>query len=234
MGIIEQPGGVVALAAGADPAIERVLGWRRFWLGVDLAQAQDFTALVVVKDECLPLWHGSRQILGERMRTIVFADRFNAISYPDVVSHLIATMQREPLAGRVELVIDATGLGRVVSDLLTEARINHLALQSVVGQNWRRDGRYVNVGKHLLLETLSVLFSSKGLRFAAGLELKPDIEAELETFRLETTRAGQSVITQGRAGHHHGDLAVALAIAAFASQYLVPPQIGTIKLRNYY
>ena len=62
MGIIEQPGGVVALAAGADPAVERVLGWRRFWLGVDLAQAQDWTALIVVKDECLPLWHGSRQV----------------------------------------------------------------------------------------------------------------------------------------------------------------------------
>ena len=232
--LIEREPGVIALATNGDPAIRRVLGWRRFWLGVDLAQAQDWTALVVVKDECLPTWNGGAQVLGERQRTIVFADKFRAVAYPDVVSHVIATMARQPLTGRTQLVIDATGLGRVVSDLFAEARIEHTAIQIVVGQEWRRRDRFVNVGKHALLECLSVRFAARELALSAGLALRDDLMAELETFRLETTRAGQPVITQGQAGHHHGDLSIATACAVFASEHLVPGLIEVVKLRGAY
>ena len=82
MGIIERDNGELVLEAGYDPAVERAIGYRRYWLGVDLGQAQDPTALIVIKDEALPQWHGQRQILGERARTIVFADRFNGVRIP--------------------------------------------------------------------------------------------------------------------------------------------------------
>ena len=106
-----QADGTAVLLTGNDPAAQRVTGWSRYWLGVDLAQAQDNTALVCVHDECLPIWGpSSRQVLGPRRRTIVFADKFRGVSYPDIVSHVIRTMLKEPLRGRVRLVIDASGL----------------------------------------------------------------------------------------------------------------------------
>jgi len=230
--LIERADGSLVLPTANDPAIRRAIGWRRFWLGVDLAQAQDWTALVVVSDECAPIWDGGVQALGARKRAIVFADRFRAVAYPDVVSHVIATMTRAPLAGRTHLVIDATGLGRVVSDLLSEARIDHTAIQIVVGQEWRSKGRFVNVGKHALLECLSVRFAASELTIASGLQLHAELMAELETFRLETSRAGNPVITQGQAGHHHGDLSIATACAVFASEHLVPQPIETVKLKG--
>lgn len=226
--------GTAILPTGNDPAAERVRGYSRFWLGVDLAQAQDNTALVCVHDECLPVWAGGRQALGPRRRTIVFADKFKGVSYPDVVSHVIRTMLKEPLRGRAKLVIDASGLGRVVSDLLHEQRISHHAIQMTVGQNWVEKDRYVNVGKMLLLETLSLLFATGDLTFAHDLPLREDILAELETFQLEQTAAGNQIIVQGKSGAHHGDLAIALAVAVFASEHLVPGFVGVGQLENFY
>jgi len=228
-----QPDGTAILKAGADPAIERVQGFSKYWLGVDLAQAQDNTALVVVHDEQLPVWAGpNRQALGPRQRTIVFADKFRGVSYPDIVNHVLRTMAREPLRGRTKLIIDGSGLGRVVSDLLWEQKVDHLAMQMVAGQNWQRKGRYVNVGKTFLLETLSTLFASGQLEFAEDLPLREDIVAELETFQLEMTAAGNQVIVQGKSGSHHGDLAIALAGAAFASEYLKPGVVGVGQLQG--
>jgi hypothetical protein len=227
--------GTAVLPNGNDPAVERVKGWSRYWLGVDLAQAQDNTALVCVHDECLPIWGGgSRQVLGPRQRTIVFADKFKGVSYPDIVSHVIRTLTKEPLRGRARLVIDASGLGRVVSDLLFDQGVRHDAVQMTVGQNWVEKDRYVNVGKMLLLETLSVLFATGDLTFAHDLPLREDILAELETFQLEQTAAGNQIITQGKSGAHHGDLAIALAVACFASEHLLPGFTGVGQLENYW
>ena len=230
-----QADGTAILLTGNDPAAQRVTGWSRYWLGVDLAQAQDNTALVCVHDECLPIWGpSSRQVLGPRRRTIVFADKFRGVSYPDIVSHVIRTMLKEPLRGRVRLVIDASGLGRVISDLLTEQRVEHHAIQMTVGQNWVKKDRYVNVGKTLLLETLSLLFATGDLTFAHDLPLRGDILAELETFQLQQTAAGNQIITQGKSGAHHGDLAIALAAACFASEHLRPGYTGEGKLDNWF
>ena len=190
---------------------------------------------MIVHDECLPIWGpSSRQVLGPRRRTIVFADKFRGVSYPDIVSHVIRTMLKEPLRGRVRLVIDASGLGRVVSDMLTEQRVEHHAIQMTVGQNWVKKDRYVNVGKTLLLETLSLLFATDDLKFAHDLPLRGDILAELETFQLEQTAAGNQIITQGKSGAHHGDLAIALAAACFASEHLLPGFTGEGKLDNWF
>jgi hypothetical protein len=227
--------GTVVLRTGNDPAVERVNGWSRYWLGVDLAQAQDNTALVAVHDECLPVWgQSSRQVLGPRNRTIVFADKFKGVSYPDVVSHILRTMTKEPLRGRTRLAIDGSGLGRVCSDLIFEQGVEHDAIQMTVGQNWTRKDRYVNVGKTLLLETLSLLFATGDLTFAHDLPLREDILAELETFQLEQTAAGNQIIVQGKSGAHHGDLAIALAVAVFASEHLVPGFVGVGQLDAWY
>ena len=232
--MIVRADGTCILPTGGDPATERVEGYQRYWLGCDLGQKQDPTAVIVIKDYAHPEWQNARQVLGKRHRVIVYADHFIGYSYPDIVSHLIRTMTREPLRNSVQLVIDATGLGRVISDLLQEARVEHIAMQSTVGQNWSRKGRYVNVGKHAMIENLSILFSSSDLTFAKDLPLRDHIMSELETFQLEMTNAGLPIITQGRRGQHHGDLSIATAVAAFASQYLVPQKIGVMRLVGVY
>ena len=230
MNLIRRKDSTVVAPTGNDPGIAQPVGFERHWLCADLGQQQDPTAVIVIKDYQYP----QGRVLGPRMRVVAYADHFLGYSYPDIVNHLLKLKASKLLRTACELVIDATGLGRVISDMLTEQRVPHIAIQSVVGQNWSRKGKYVNVGKNLLIENLATLFQTGELTIAEQLPLKDDLLRELETFRLEETRGGNQIIVQGKRGNHHGDLAIATACGAFASQYLMPGVIGSFRMKGYY
>lgn len=218
-----------------DPIIEKVVGYERFYLAADLGQANDYTAVCLLRDCRVPIYGSStRQVLGPRERVIVYADRFRGVSYVDVLGHLLELMNKPAVAGRVELTIDATGLGRVVHDMAVEKNIPHHAVQMTTGQNWSRNGQYISVGKTLLVETLSVMFATGELAFASGLPLRAEIEADLASFTLTTTAAGNQIITQSRSAAGHGDLGISLALCAFSSQHLKRGVVGQHKLTGYW
>ncbi len=101
-----------------------------------------------------------------------------------------------------------------------------MAIQMTAGQEWRRSGKYINASKTLMIENTAVLFASGELKIAQDLPLKQEIEADLASFTIETTVAGNSIIAQQRSAGGHGDLGIALVIGCFAAQYLKPQ--GTV------
>ena len=227
--------GRITLSTGNDPIIETAIGYEKFWVSADLGQANDFSAVTMIRDRRVPFYATStRQMLAPRERVVVYADRFRGVSYVDVVGHLIDLMNRPAVVGRVELSIDATGLGRVVHDMLVEKNVRHNAVQMTTGQNWSRNGQYVSVGKTMMVETLSVMFASAELTFASDLQLRKLIEEDLASFTLTTTAAGNQIITQSRSAAGHGDLGISLSVGAFASQFLMPGYVGVGKLRGYH
>ncbi len=228
------PDGRVINETGHDPAIERVTGFVRYFVGADLGQANDFSSAVVIKDQQLPVHDGTRVKLGTRERTVVFADKFRGVSYVDVVDYLIRLRNAPPFGGKSQLVIDGTSIGRVVSDMMHEQSVDHTAVQMTGGQEWRRSGRYVNASKTLMIENLAVLFASGDLRFAHDLAMRKEIEEDLASFTTQTTAAGNQIITQSRNASGHGDTGIALIVAAFASQYLMPQSIRISKLVGMY
>jgi hypothetical protein len=141
------PDGRVVNETDQDPAIPRVTGFSRYSIAADLGQANDFTAIVAVKDQALPIVDDGRVIVGPRERTVVFADRFRGVSYVSVVDYLIRLRNAPPFAGKSELSIDATAVGRVVADLMWEQNTEFHAITMTAGQEWSRKGRYVNAGK---------------------------------------------------------------------------------------
>jgi len=217
-----------------DPAIERIEGFSTYWLAADLGQANDFSAVCVIKDQALPIIDDGKVIVGPRERSIVYADRFRGVSYVDVVDYLIRLRNAPPFAGKTELSIDGTSIGRVVSDLLWDQGVDHKAVQMTGGQEWRKAGaRYVNCGKTFMIENLAVLFASGDIKFAHDLPLRKEIEDDLASFTLTTTAAHNQIITQSRSSAGHGDLGIALIVAAFASQYLKPQTILVSQLRGW-
>jgi hypothetical protein len=231
--LIELPGGRVALKSHFDPAVERVLGHDRFFLGLDLGR-NDPSALVLVRDKQFPEWGGgSRQVLGPRTRTVVFADRIRATAYTDVASHVAAMLAKIDLQGRTMLCVDSTGLGAPFCDVLTQGGIDHIAMTMTAGASWSRDGHRVSVSKNMLLETLASGFETAALGIAHDLPLKTELMAEIASFELATTAAGNLVLQGGGKGHH-ADMAIALALAYFASENLLPGFTGVGQLEGYW
>jgi len=77
------------------------------------------------------------------------------------------------------------------------------------------------------------LFASGDIKFAHDLPLRNEIEEDLASFATTTTAAGNQIITQSRSTAGHGDLGIALIVAAFASQYLKPSTILVSTLRGW-
>ena len=101
--LIYLDGGRVALKSHYDPAVERVLGHDRFFLGLDLGR-NDPSALVLIRDKQFPEWGlGSRQQLGPRIRTAVFADRIRVTAYTDIARHVASMLAKPDLQGRTTL-----------------------------------------------------------------------------------------------------------------------------------
>ena len=234
LNLIHMPDGRVINETSQDPAIPRVTGYSRFQIAADLGQANDYSAVVVIKDQALPVLDDGKVIVGPRERSVVYADRFRGISYVDVVDHLVQLKNASPFGGKSELAIDGTSIGRVVSDMLWAQRVDHKAVQMTGGQDWTRKGRYVNAGKTFMVENLAVLFAAREIEFAHDLALRKEIEEDLASFTTATTSAGNQIITQSRSSAGHGDLGIALIVGAFASQYLKPQIIKTSQLRGYW
>lgn len=232
--LIYLPDGRVVNETNQDPAIPRVTGYSRFQIAADLGQANDYSAVVVIKDEALPIVDDGVVIVGPRKRTVVYADRFRGVSYVAVVDHLIRLTNAPPFGGKSELAIDGTSIGRVVSDMLWDQNIDHKAVQMTGGQDWTRKGRYVNAGKTFMIENLAVLFAAGEIRFAHDLPLRAEIEQDLASFTTQTTAAGNQIITQSRSAAGHGDLGIALIVGAFATQYLGQHVVGEFKLRGWF
>ena len=220
--LVYLPDGRVVNETQQDPGIPRVTGFSRYTIAADLGQANDYTAIVAIKDQALPIVDDGRIIVGPRERTVVFADRFRGVSYVAVVDYLIRLRNAPPFGGKSELAIDATAIGRVVADLMWEQNTDFKAIQMTGGQEWSRKGRFVNAGKTFMIENLAVLFATGDLKFAHDLPLRAEIEADLASFATSTTAAGNQIITQSRGDGGHGDLGIALILAGFASQYLQP------------
>ncbi|PRY78976.1 hypothetical protein CLV80_103306 [Yoonia maritima] len=60
-------------------------------------QANDYSAVIVIKDQALPIVDDGKIIVGPRERTVVHADRFRGMSYVDVVDHLVRLRNASPL-----------------------------------------------------------------------------------------------------------------------------------------
>ena len=193
--------GRIILPTNGDPAINRVEGYERYFLGLDLGR-NDPTALVLVRDRQLPQWKTSiRQELGKRTRTVVLCRPHTRDGLHGHRRACRASCSRERSSReRRRLCVDATGLGTPFCDVLTEGGIDHLAITMTAGASWTRTGHRVTVSKNLLLETLASGFETGALTIAHDLPLRAELTTEIASFELATTQAGNLVLQGGGRG----------------------------------
>jgi hypothetical protein len=221
--------GRVTVNRGADPGVQSIAGWSRHSVGCDLGR-NDPTALVVVKDECLPVLKDELLVLGPRRRTAVYHETIAQTSYTDIANYLSRFLFK--LRAWV-LTIDASGLGGPFSDQLLAAGIEHWAVTMTGGEGMNRNGYKVSCSKNLLLETMASGFETGDLMIAGDLPQKDLLLQEIASFELATTSAGNLVLQGGGKGHH-ADRAVACALAYLQTERLQKSYVGVGRLRGYF
>jgi hypothetical protein len=211
-----------------------------FYVGLDLGQAADYTALAVVQsvaevnqaggvDKYLHLRHLERYELGT--------------PYPDIANKVAALMRDErlspneydPSRARIfrsepQLIVDDTGVGRAVADLLKSKGLRFKAITITGGDEVHAGGggRY-RVPKRDLVGALEVPFHTGKLKIAEGMELWPALKKELLSFRRKINlKTAHDSYEHWREGDHD-DLLLAAALACWWITY----RRGSTKLRVY-
>jgi hypothetical protein len=191
----------------------------QFVAGLDLGQAQDFTALVVAEfgaGVVAPRYdvrHIQRWPLGT--------------SYPAIVADVLAMLRAEPLAGS-KLIVDGTGVGRSVVDLLKSLGGRMVPVTITAGSQITlpsETDEYWHVPKKDLVGVVQTLLQSRRLWFAAGLIEVDTLTRELLNFRMKITAAANATFEAWRE-QAHDDLVLALALALWFEEKAPKPMPG--------
>ena len=199
-----------------------------FYLGLDLGQVSDFTAIAIVEKVKEPtgerrVWYSGNG-LRRRHEEDVTEDRFHlrylerlrlGTPYPDVARHVTKLLATPELAKKTQCVVDATGVGRPVVDMLREAKVKPMVAVTITGgETVTRDGKDYRVPKRDLVSTLQVLLQNDWLKIAEGLPLAEVLVREMQNFRVKISLAGHDSYEAWREGDHD-DLVLAVALACW-------------------
>ncbi len=198
------------------------------WIvSVDLGQARDFTAISVL-ERTTKTEPGKRdpltwQPVQQAYLDVVHIERMPlGTSYPQVVERVKDIVETLALksysyAGRVRLVVDATGVGRPVMDLLKDANLpaNLTGVTITAGERETFSGEYVGVPKRILASRLVVAFQRNEVRIARSLSLGDLLVKELLNFRVRVTTKGNDVYEGDWREGQHDDLVLSLALGVW-------------------
>src|SRR5215208_7461475 len=181
-----------------------------FYVGLDLGQSSDYTAIAIVEaaGTDLHLRHLERYPL----RT----------PYPEIADG-VARLVREPLLSqrsKPELIVDETGVGKAVTDMLRERKLTFRPVTITGGDAVRagttRDrGTSYRVPKRDLVGALEVPFHTGTLKVAEGLVLWPTLREELLSFKRKIDlRTAHDSYEHWRESDHD-DVVLACALACW-------------------
>jgi hypothetical protein len=197
-----------------------------FVVGLDLGQVNDFSAACVlevtrapdpVRPERLVRHHAARYLKRWPLGT----------PYPDIVGDVARVLATAPLPG-APLVVDQTGVGRPVVDMLRRAkmpaRLVPVTITAGTRETQTADGWHVP--KVVLVSSIQVLLQQRRLRFAAALAERRTLEAELAGFRVRLTAAAHETYgaDDWRAGAND-DLVLSLGLGAWYGERM--PALGS-------
>jgi hypothetical protein len=203
-------------------------------IGIDLAQSRDRTALIALDSfrpqieptiEELNAMNPVRDVLRGRRRAprsqvhheVIHIERFPAgITYPEQVSRLIRTVDALSVEESASLLVDATGVGKPVVEMIRESC--HYPLRAVTitgGSEVVKSGRDVSVPKADLVGCLEVTLSTHRLHATPDLPHSEELDRELRAFGYELSATGKPKY-EGKGSHD--DLVLALCLALWGAE----------------
>ncbi len=187
-----------------------------FFVGLDLGQKRDFSAVAVVERE-------ERMAAGWSPRascslTVRHLERMSlGTSYTRVTERVCAIMRSPQMQGQSRLVVDATGLGAPVVEMLQRSGMGSwmTAVTITGGEQAHGSAERWSVPKKDLLTGVEVLLEAGELTISRHLKDAEVLVRELEGMRLASVGGKGKLLAEGP---EHDDLALALALACWRAR----------------
>ncbi len=188
----------------------------RYFVGLDLGQMADYTALAVV--ERAAHGEGADSVFHYAVR---YLHRWPLRTpYPMIVGDVVRLYAKPPLAGSA-LVVDRTGVGVAVFDMLRDAAPSAW-LYPVMITGGASPGSTADacrsVPKRDLAGVLQVLLGTRRLVVAPTLPLAKILAQEMSTFKVKINIATGNESFEAWRERDHDDLVLAVALASWFGQ----------------
>jgi hypothetical protein len=186
-----------------------------YFLGLDLGQAVDFTALAGLRRSAIP--GAPRQA---RFRYEAVGIRRWPLRTPYTqIAQEVAVIVSGPLAG-CTLGVDKTGVGAGVLEIIKAAkpRATIRPVTITAGAQVTPDGLGFKVPKLDLVAAVTAMLESGRLAIPGTLPEAQTLGKELLAFRAKVTAAGNETLAADWRTRAHDDLCLALAIACWLGE----------------
>jgi len=214
-------------------------------VGVDLGQTHDHTAVAVLQrterdtgntETRLKNWYSGEKTtkpVREGVYEVRYLERFPlGTSYPAQVQRVARIVKdlknRDDVLfrkGSVRLVVDQTGVGRPVVDMLRKEGLKDLYAVSIhAGDTSSREGKEYRTPKRELVSVLQVLLQTDRLGVASSLPEASLLTAEMLAFRVTISAAGHDSYGNDWRENPHDDMVLAVALATWVGERV--PRIG--------
>lgn len=189
--------------------------------GLDLGQANDFTALAIAAPTRAdpPIY------------TIPHVERLpQGVPYTEVVGHvgkLIARLrapdQETKMSAEVALVVDYTGVGRPIVDMLMDAELDCdlIPVTITAGAHVSQNPLGVSVPKRILATTTQLVLQEQRLKISKRSSFAGILADELKGFRAKISPSGHIAFEAAEdwRSAKHDDLVLALALALWWAEW---------------
>ena len=177
-----------------------------FILGLDPAQLRDWSAIAIV----------NMRYIAERKRfeyDLVAMNRKQGLPYDNIVDWAVKVHRRPEFNkdGPCEFILDSTGVGVAVRDMLAAKGVRMKAVTITSGEAFSRQGPIYHVGKARLIGTFLGAFDAGKVRVNPNMPIWPALEKELLGFRAEMSAQGRAKF-EAEPGEHD-DMLFSLAMA---------------------
>ena len=212
---------------------------KTYIMGVDLGQTADFTAVAVL-DVVGPVDLAGKPIIGEYDYQCVYLERYPlGMPYTEMVRKIRDLLFTPELAGRCVLVVDATGVGAPVIDLLYEAGLQPISIVIHGGKalNHEEGSNVYYVPKRDIIDVVKILIEQKRLGFAQVLPDTVTLAKEMIEYQVKIDPQTAHDSYNARQGAHDDYiLAVALPVWYLEKAPVVYYEVGflpPIHIGNY-
>lgn len=190
---------------------------RMFIISADLGQANDYTAITIIDRWITGYGVLGKDFNGERMQHVRHIERMRGIEYPAIVDRIERIYHSKALQGVIKaVVIDYTGLGRPVYDLMRQAGFKYsLNAVSITGgdESHIRTSGIFTVPKRDLVSTVQIELQNDRLKFAKGLKEANALLEEFSNFQTTISDSGRD--TYGGRSGIHDDIVMSLAMGVW-------------------
>ena len=197
-----------------------------FVVGLDLGQQNDYTAVALLErvDHYLGQSHWDYSHRVRSGLAVRFLERFPlGISYAKIAERIRDLINSPLLQERSRLVIDATGVGAPVVDMLRGMQLRATIVPGVItgGDTVSNENGRHRVPKKDLVASVSVLLQQEILQLPSKLPLAETLVDEMLNFRIRINLEGAMTFEAWRT-RDHDDLVLAVALACWQAQRLWP------------